>query len=415
MDYTMKETKVTVIGGGIMGLSSTYHLAKEGVDVVLVEMKKIAAGSSGANAGVIRKGDSVDSTDDIIYKKSFEMYQDWNRTNELGIDIEMKEISVLRCFKDEHIEKSGSGLWKRRFDNWNKEKLSPRRRKEWNITEPNLAEDIKWGIETSGTMINIFRVCNGLSFAAKKYNAEILTNTEVKDIDLINNKVQKIVTDRGEIKTDIIVDAAGAWAPHIGRMVGIDIPVLPAIGTALVTEPIPSFTNHKRIIYDPIWFNPDQPFNNNSQDQFQKLGITTEIDRHEEEGNYLIGRSEHIVTLPRKTAKIPIEPETIKRISKSAIQVLPKIKDIHVIRAYAGTRPVCEVDGKPIVGKVEDREGFIIASGLWHTGMSYGPMCGKLVSEIIVHDKTTIPITKFELSRFTDKDHFPYVHQFRNT
>ena len=180
-----------------------------------------------------------------------------------------------------------------------------------------------------------------------------------------------------------------------------------------MTEPTPSFTNHERIIYDPVWFNPDQPFNSNSQDQFQKLGITTEIDRHEEEGNYLIGRSEHIVTLPQRTAKIPIEPETIKHISKSAIQIVPKIKDIHVIRTYAGTRPVCEVDGKPIVGKVNNREGFIIATGLWHTGMSYGPMCGKLVSELIIYDETTIPIEKFEFSRFSEKYHFPYVHQFR--
>ncbi|MCW4039082.1 MAG: FAD-binding oxidoreductase, partial [Candidatus Bathyarchaeota archaeon] len=105
----------------------------------------------------------------------------------------------------------------------------------------------------------------------------------------------------------------------------------------------------------------------------------------------------------------------LKHIAASAIKVLPKLGDIQIIRAYAGMRPVCEVDGKPILGEVEDVDGFILAAGPWHTGMSYGPMCGQLVSEIIEGKSTSIPIDELEYSRFVKFHHFPYVHRFRWT
>jgi sarcosine oxidase subunit beta len=411
----LEESDVTVIGGGIVGLSTAFHLAKSGCKVALVEMDKIAACASGSNAGLIRKGDPVDPTDHLIYKGSYEIYQGWNETGELGCDIELNETSILRCLTDEHVERMKYGLWKSRRLVWEKQGLHPVKRSEWSVPEPNVAEDITWGIETTSATINLFRVCRGLAWASEKHGAKIFTYTKVKDIEVKNGRVGKVVTDRGDIETDFVVNAAGAWAPLIGRMVGIEIPILPAIGTAMVTEPTPPITGHRRLLYEPIWFNPDQPFAASSTDPNQKLGVTTEIDRHIKEDNYIIARSEHIVNLPVKGAKTRTEPETLKQIAASAIKVVPKLRDINIIRTYAGMRPVCEVDGKPILGEVEDVDGFIMAAGLWHTGMSYGPMCGKLVSEIIERKSTSIPIEELNYSRFVRLHHFPYVHQFRHT
>lgn len=408
-----EETDVTVIGGGILGLSTAYHLAKSGYNVILVEMGKIAACASGSNAGAIRKLDPTNEIDSCIYAGSYKMYQDWNESGELGCDIELSETSILRCFTDEHVERMKYGLWKRRLELWDKAGLHLVKRDEWTMMEPNVARDITWGIETSTSMINIFRVCRGLAWTAEKNGAKILTNTKVKGVGVKSGKVCKVVTDRGDIKTDFVVNAAGAWAPIIGRMVGIEIPILPAIGTALVTEPTPSITRHRRIIYDPLWHDRHQPFVVNSTDPCQRLGVTTEIDRHIAEDNYILARSEHIVSLPSKGAKTQTEPETLKCIAEGVIRVIPKLKNIHIIRVYAGMRPVCEVDGKPIIGEVNGIEGFVLATGIWHTGMSYGPMCGKLVSEIIERKVTSIPIEELHYSRFVKNHHFPYIHQFK--
>ena len=64
-------------------------------------------------------------------------------------------------------------------------------------------------------------------------------------------------------------------------------------------------------------------------------------------------------------------------------------------------RPVCEVDGNPILGKVNGVEGFLMAAGSWHTGMSYGPMCGKLISELVRSGETSIPIKAFSPMRLS--------------
>ncbi len=404
---------MTVVGGGILGLSTTYHLAKAGYRVALVEMDKLAACASGSNAGLIRKDDPVDQTDDRIYAGSYQMYQDWAESGELGCDIELREASVLRCFTDEHVERMKGGLWKRRLELWQRSGLHLVRRGEWTMMEPHVADDITWGIETTTSMINMFRVCRGLAWAAEKYGAKICTYTTVQDIEVKGGAVRKVVTDRGAITTDCVVNAAGAWAPTIGRMVGVELPIIPAIGTALVTEPTPPITRHMRLLYDPLWHNPHQPFVANSTVPCQRLGVNTEIDRHPTEDNYILARSEHIVALPSRGAKTRTEPETLKCIAAGAIRVVPKLRNIHIIRAYAGMRPVCEVDGKPILGPVDGVAGFILAVGIWHTGMSYGPMCGKLVSELIQGQTPSIPIDALAYSRFITDHHFPYIHGFR--
>jgi glycine/D-amino acid oxidase-like deaminating enzyme len=408
-------TEVTVIGGGILGLSTAYHLATAGWHVTLVEMGKIAAGASGANAGYIRRGDPVDSTDAHLYAGSYALYCDWQEHGTLGCDIELQEASVLRCLTDEHVERMEAGLWKSRRLVWAREGLHPTPRGEWRLPEPHVADAITWGIETTSAMINIFRVCQGLAWAATQHGASIRSYTQVHDIEVKKGRVATVVTDRGAIETEYVVNAAGAWAPRIGRMVGIEIPVLPARGIALVTEPTPPITTHRRVLYEPLWFNPDQPYVEESPDPCQRLGVTTELDRHLKEENYVIARSEHLIPLPPRGAKTPTDPETLTHIAASAIRLVPKLEDVHIIRAYAGLRPVCEVDGKPILGPVAGVDGFILAAGPWHTGMSYGPMCGHLVAEIIDGKPPSISIDDLAFARFVNHQHFPYVHHVRWT
>ena len=392
-----EETEVTVIGGGIFGLSTAYFLAKEGIDVIVVEKDRVAGGASGCNAGAIEKG--LGRAEHPIMTGSYNMYHNWNESGELGYDIELNDVTNLICFTDEHVERMKSGLWKKRLELWEKSGLNLVKRDEWKIPEPNIVEDITWGIERSTTMINIFKVCHGLAWAVKRHGTRIFIYTKATDIKVSDGKVREVVTDKGNIKTKFVVNAAGALAPVIGRMVGIDIPIVPAIGQAMVTEPTPPLTNHIRVQYDPPWFNPDKPFITYSKDPRQKLGITTEIDYHSVEGNYIIARCEHIVPLPLKGTKVRTEPETLKYIGEGAIRLVPQISRLHVIRAYGGLRPVCD-DGKPILGKMEGVDGFIIATGGWHSGMSLGPMSGKLISELIMEDRTSVPIEEFSFSRF---------------
>lgn len=410
----IEETEVTVIGGGIMGLSTAYHLAKSGSNVVLVEMDKIAGGASGCNNGQISVGRG-EHGETGIYAGSYKMYKDWSETKELGYDIEFEVEPYIWLLTDEHMKRMKHGLWKRRLEAWESLGLHPVKRNDWIIPEPNVAEDITWGVESTTTTINMWRVCHGLAHTAEKYGAKIYTYTKVTDIGLSEGKVENVLTSRGKIKTEFVVDATGAWSPIIGRIVGIHIPILPAIGTHLHTEPTPPLTYHKWCLYRPVWFDPDQPFITNSEDPCERLGVSTGLFYYKrpEVCNYMIERSEHIVSLPSRGAKTSVEPETIKCIAEGAIRIVPRLRGLNIIRVHAGMRPICPVDGKPILGKVEDIEGFVLATGLWHTGMSLGPMCGKLISELIRGEEPSISIEEFNFSRFVKSGHFPYIHQFR--
>jgi sarcosine oxidase subunit beta len=413
----LAQAEATVIGGGIFGLSAAYFLAKDGVEVVLVERDRIGGGASNNNAGEIYPRlsspylESSGSSEDQIMKESYEIYKHWNDTRELRYDIELDEdISVLTCMRDVDVRKMAPG----QFDeNLEKSGLSLLKRSEWQIPEPNLADDFTWGIETCVTRINIFRLCQGLRWAAERYGADILTDAAVTDIEVSDGKVQRVVTDKGTISSEFVVNAAGAWAPIIGRMVGIDIPIAAAIGEGLVTEPTQPLTNHLRVKYLPSWFSSDKPFIPYSKDPRKRLGITSEIDYHPGEANYVIARCEHLVELDETKTKVDTEPETLKFIAEGAIELIPQISRLNVIRVYAGLRPICDVDGKPILGKVEEIDGFVMAGGGWHTGMSLGPASGKLVSELIREGETSIQIDEFSLSRFQKTYHFPYVHGFR--
>lgn len=409
----LDRTEVTVIGGGILGLATTYHLAAAGWRVTLLEREKIAAGASGANASYIRKGDPVDPTDARLYAGSYALYRDWQARGTLGCDIELQEASVLRCFTDAHLQRMEAGLWQRRRRVWEREGLTPTPRRAWRLPEPHLADTVTWGIETTSAMINIFRVTHGLAWAAAQHGATIQTATTAHAIEVTQGRVARVHTDRGALETTYVVNAAGAWAPQIGRMVGLEIPIRPARGVALVTEPTPPLTTHRRIIYDPLWFNPDQPYIEESADPEQRLGVTTELDRHPTEENYVIARSERLIPLPARGTKTPADPETLTHIAAAAIRLVPPLADVHIIRAYAGLRPVCEVDGKPILGPVPGVDGFLLAAGPWHTGMSYGPMCGRLVAEIIDGKPPSIPLDDLAFTRFAQHQHFPYVHHFR--
>jgi glycine/D-amino acid oxidase-like deaminating enzyme len=408
----MKQTQVTIIGGGIMGLSAAYQLTQAGFKVVVIDQDRIGAGASGTNAGMIRKGDAVDPLDHEIYQGSYQLYQHWSESGELGYDIELGEITLLRCFTDEHVTAMGAGQWKHRLETWEAGGLTLIPRTEWEVAEPHIASSITWGIETTSAKINIFRVCRGLAYATRQLGGEICPFTEALGIDVHQGRVRKVRTNRGDIRTDFVINAAGGWAGHVGDFVNHAIPILPALGTGLATESIPAITQHERLIYDPLWFNPHQPFQPCSNDPCQRLGVTTEIDRHVTENNYIIARSEHVVPLPQHQTKVQPEPETVQCIAASAIRLVPRLANIHIIRVYAGLRPVCEVDGKPILCASDTVEGFIIAAGPWHTGMSYGPMCGQLVVELVADTPSSIPLHELHLARFANQDHFPYIHGF---
>ena len=92
----------------------------------------------------------------------------------------------------------------------------------------------------------------------------------------------------------------------------------------------------------------------------------------------------------------------IKSIARNAVSLIPALKNVSIIRSFAGLRPYTE-DGMPILGYVDDVNGFIVAAGHEGDGIALSPITGKLISELVIKGKSSMSLEPFRLSRFKDK------------
>jgi len=389
-----KNTEVVVIGGGIIGASIAYYLTKRGIEVILIEKREgLSFGASGAGQG----GCPIQLFESPILelaKESQKLYK--NLVSEVEYDIEYENTGSLICT----VNREQIPAIEKHFHKKRKEGLDVKMIEEDEIQElePDLSEDIVLAVEEKeASIVNPFKVNYLFAYLAKKQGAEVLLSTEVKDIKIDNNKVKAVITSSGEIKTNFIVDATGAWSSKIGKMIGINIPIRPRRGQIIVTEPVP-LNKRWRYILDADYLTTafDLEAIEKSGDPRIKLGVAGSYVQ-ENTGNWTIGSSRDFSDYDNKTT-----PQTLKYMAKRAIKFLPKLKHINCIRTFAGLRPYCYVDGLPIIDKVDFLGGFIMATGHAGEGITLAPITGKIVSELIAEGRTSMPIDAFSFSRFKD-------------
>jgi len=378
-----RKAEVVVIGGGVIGSSITYHLAKKGVKVVLLEKNGIASGTSSSCEGLVFLQSKKPGIHLRLALESAKKF--YNLKNELDYDIEYRnnggmvvienseELKAMKIF----VEKQKSiGLEVSLLD---KNKAIEK--------EPALSQDILGStFSPLDAQVNPIYLSYAFINSAKNLGAKIYTHTEVTGIKLESNKVRSIETSRGEIETEIVINASGIYAPEIGRMVNLNIPIKPRRGQLLVTEPIPKILNGVLISakYIAAKFNPNLA-------EIEGEGISIE---QTASGNLLIGSTREFVGMNKSTTL-----EGINSIAKHIIMLFPQLKEINIIRTFAGFRPYTP-DGLPILGKLKDLEGFIMAAGHEGDGIALSPITGDLIAELVVEGKTSISLDEFKLERF---------------
>lgn len=134
-----------------------------------------------------------------------------------------------------------------------------------------------------------------------------------------------------------------------------------------------------------------------SKDTRMKLGVAGSYIQADS-GNWTVGSSRDFAGYNNK-----VTVQTLSYIAERVIKFMPEFADVKFIRAYAGFRPFCYADGLPILSKVDNLSGFIIATGHAGEGVTLAPITGKLISELIIEKRTSIPIDAFAFSRFKDQ------------
>ncbi len=383
-------SEVVVIGGGVIGAATAYFLCKEGAEVMIVEADDLSSGASGACDGFVslqtkQLGDHLE-----MARESAQLFPPI--VEDLEVDIEYNRCGGLMLARTaDQLKELKARAKKLKAAGLEVETLSPSELKD---RLPEVSKDIKGAsFCADDSQVNPYKLTLGFAQKAQEMGATILKGCKVENIVVTNNRVREVDTSLGSIHSRRVICAAGTGSNQIGKMIIVDIPILPQRGQILVTE------SRERLLdyivsgaeYLGTKANLAELMPDDEEALKLGLGFTAE---QTASGNILIGSTREFAGFDSNTT-----PDAINAIAKNAIDFLPWIKDLDVIRSFAGLRPYSP-DGLPILGTVKGVKGFYIATGHAGDGICLAPITGKLMSELVLDGETSMDIEPFSLYRF---------------
>jgi len=368
---------VVIIGGGCMGTSVAYHLTRLGVkDIVLVEREHLLGmGSTGRNAGGVRHQFSNEANVNLSIE-SIRLFEHFNE--EVGYEIDFHQDGYLFLVSNED-DLAGFR---------NSVEMQRRLGVDVDVISPAEAQRLARGLEVDGVVAATFCAADGIAdpngvtigFAkvAQRGGAQICRDTEVTSIQIETGRVQSVQTSQGMISTSTIINAGGPFVRDIGRMAGLDLPVLPYRRHIFITEP---FTNESKVPSSKIMV----------------IDFETTFYFHREGAGVLFGMGDKDEPSSYNTT---VSWELLEKITKTAITRLPALADAGIAKAWAGLYEMTP-DAMPIIGPTPV-EGLYVIGGFSGHGFQHSPAAGRVLAETIVFGRAeNFDSAPFSLERFS--------------
>ncbi|MCU5521730.1 FAD-binding oxidoreductase [Bacillus cereus] len=387
----MRHCDVLIIGGGIIGCSIAYYTSKYGRDVTIIEKGEFVSGTSSRCDGNILAIDKDPGFDSQMSLVSQKLVTDLSEELEHSFEYRAPG-SILVCESDEEMEAA------QQWVNRQKEAGLPFRmldRQDIREESPFFADDLLGGLEcATDSTVNPYLLAFSLLSEAQKFGAKAFKQTEVKSMEIETDGSFVVETTNGTFTAQQVVNAAGVWAPKIGQMLNINIPIEPRKGHIIVASRQQHVGCRKVMEFGYLI----SKFGGKRKVDAltEKYGVALVFEPTESQ-NFLIGSSREFVRFHTR-----INNEVIKCIANRAIRFYPKMADMMVIRSYAGLRPWTE-DHLPIISRVEHIPNYFIAAGHEGDGISLAAVTGKVIEELLNEKETIIPIEPLRLSRFTER------------
>ena len=385
------KAKVVVVGGGVVGVSALYHLAKKGwSDVVLIERKELTSGSTWHAAGLLPLFNMSYSVGQL-HKYAVNFYK--TLEEETGQDVGFSVVSNIRLATTQD-----------RMDEYHQyAAVAKTIGVKVNFLTPDEVKEI-WPLCNTDGLIGAIQhpedgyiqpadLTQALAKGARDKGAEIYRNTNVTDINQLDNEMWVVETDKGNIECEHVISCTGNFARQTGKMVGLDIPVIPVEHQYIVTEPHPEIQKRK-------------------EQGLPEMGVLRDSDSswymREERGGLILGPYEKgapacYVDGPSQNSEFELFQEDIERIEphiESAIHRVPVFGEVGVKKVYNGA--ICYTpDGSPIVGPAWGLKNFWINEG--HSfGITAAGGAGWQLAEWIVDGEPTIDMLGVDPRRFGD-------------
>ncbi|GIN71486.1 sarcosine oxidase subunit beta [Bacillus sp. J14TS2] len=363
---------------------------KGGLDITILEKHELASGTSSRCDGNILAIDKAPGFDSQMSLKSQQLVHELSK--ELEVPFEYRNPgSILVCENELEMEAAHQWVQKQQaigldFHMLDQEDLRNESR--------YFADDLLGGLECkTDSTVNPYMLTYSMLDGAKHLGAKIRTKTEVRNIQKNAVKQFVIETSDGMFTANRVVNACGIWAPIIGEMLDVTIPIKPRKGQLIVASRQQSVGLRKVMEFGYLMskFGGERAVD----PLFEKYGIALVFEPTESQ-NFLIGSSREFCGFDLK-----VNQEITKLMAKRTLRFYPKIADMTVIRTYAGLRPWTE-DHLPIISPVEEVPGFYIAAGHEGDGISLAAITGKLMEEILNEKETSMPIHPLRNERFKE-------------
>ena len=381
---------VTVIGAGAIGSSVAYHLCEKGFKVALIDKGDIAHGSSSHCDAVALICDKQPGLDTRMGAASIAHYAELVQKFEYDFEFDRKGCLYV-CETDAEYEAVSAYAARQAADGYEMGMVDNKTLCEM---EPYLAKDMVGGIWTPGdAAMSPYKVCFAFTYEAEKLGLTKYTYCNISSVTPVSGGFH-LSTDQGELMTGKIVNCGGVWAPDIGALSGLSIPIQPRKGMNLISEKCEKISFHKVLEFGYMMSKFDSiNFKRNVSPLVEEYNVAFNIE-YTHANNVLLGGYRGF-----RGFDIRSEVEAMKAIAERGLRFYPVLRDINCIRSYAGVRPFVE-DHLPIVSEVDTLPGYFIAAGHEGDGICLSPITGKLMAQLIAGEETDFDISGLDFARF---------------
>jgi 4-methylaminobutanoate oxidase (formaldehyde-forming) len=377
------EARAVVIGGGVGGASIAYHLTKLGWrEVLLLDRGELTSGSTFHSAGLVGQlRSSVTLTRMMMYGS--DLYG--RLQEETGLDPGWHQVGSLRLAssKERMQELSRLSGWGKTFGLPLEIVTTEEALERWPLFDPEGVEGAAW-LPTDG-YLEPSGLTAALAEGARRGGCRILEHVRVTGIDVDRGRVTGVRTDRGDVRTEVVVNAGGMFAHEIGRMAGVEVPVVPFAHQYLITKPIegvhpglPTMRHPDRLVY------------------FRGESGGLVVGGYERRPDPWCWDREPPADFNHKL--LPEDWERFEPLADAAFKLVPALQTAEVIRMINGPEAFTP-DGEFILGESEVR-GFFVAAGFCAHGIAGAGGIGKVMAEWIVEGEPEYDCWKMDIRRF---------------
>jgi len=382
---------VVVIGGGVIGTSITYQLARRGVKVGLVERSGLAGGTSGACVMGVQMQTKTPGAKLAFALESLEIHR--TLEDELGRDLEFSNeggmIVAETASEAEYLKAKVADLQAHNLEVYYLDRDEARE------MQPALANHIYGSTYCpADSVVDPLSLAMAFAENADWLGARIYTYTTVTNLELRGGRIWRVVTTAGAIEAKAVVNACGVWAPELARMVELDLPIVPRRGQIFVTEPAPPFVKGVVLVAQYL-MSKKIPSGDDAESGSLSAGVVAYQTRR---GNLLVGSTREFVGFNQC-----VNQEGLRKLMHGTVRLMPMARDLHVIRTFAGLRPTTP-DGLPILERSSEIPNFYIAAGHEGDGIALSPMTGVRMAQLITGEIEDGVLAPFSSSRFAGGD-----------